>query len=210
MWVLLRSQAGERAGLEVAEEERLFLLLEENGGWRRGLCCISETISVQLTRPETGGTRSGKPSPSSWSRRGIAPWRLLLFTVSHARQCRQAEAQILVYSCCSFSPPALGEKGFCAQEECECYSLDFGPFSVHFSSVARRVHLFATPWTAARQASLPITNSRSLLKLTCIESLMPSNHFILCPPLLLLPSVFPSIRVFSNESVLHIKWLRVL
>ena len=60
-----------------------------------------------------------------------------------------------------------------------------------------------TPWTAARQASLSITNSWSLLKLTSIESLMPSNHLILCHPLLLPPSIFPSIRVFSNESTLH-------
>ena len=59
---------------------------------------------------------------------------------------------------------------------------------------------------AARQASLSITNSRSLLKLVSIESVMPSNHFILCHPILLLPSIFPSIRVFSNESVLHIRW----
>ena len=64
----------------------------------------------------------------------------------------------------------------------------------------------ATPWTAAHQASLSITNSWSLLKLMSIESVMPSNHLILCRPLLLLPSVFPSIRVFSNESVLHIRW----
>ena len=64
----------------------------------------------------------------------------------------------------------------------------------------------ATPWTAARQASLSITNSRSLLKLMSIESVMPSNHLILCRPLLLLPSIFPSIRVFSNESILCIKW----
>ena len=63
-----------------------------------------------------------------------------------------------------------------------------------------------TPWTAARQASLSITNSRSLLKLMSIESLMPSNHLILCHPLLLLPSIFPSIRVFSNESILCIRW----
>ena len=69
-----------------------------------------------------------------------------------------------------------------------------------------RVRLFATPWTAAPQASLSITISRSLLKLMSIESVMPSNHLILCHPLLLLPSVFPSIRVFSNESVLHIRW----
>ena len=63
-----------------------------------------------------------------------------------------------------------------------------------------------TPWTAACQASLSITNSRSLLKFMSIETVMPSNHLILCHPLLLLPSVFPSIRVFSNESVLRIKW----
>ena len=69
-----------------------------------------------------------------------------------------------------------------------------------------RVQLFGTPWTAAQQASLSITNSRSLLKLMSIESGMPSNHLILCHPLLLLPSIFPSIRVFSNESVLHIRW----
>ena len=63
-----------------------------------------------------------------------------------------------------------------------------------------------TPWTAARQASLSITNSQSLLKLTSIELVMPSKHLILCRPLLLLPSIFPSIRVFYNESDLHIKW----
>ena len=63
----------------------------------------------------------------------------------------------------------------------------------------------AAPWTAARQASLSITNSQSLLKLLSIESVMPSNHLILCHPLLLSPSIFPSIRVFSNESVIHIR-----
>ena len=68
-----------------------------------------------------------------------------------------------------------------------------------------RVWLFVTPWSAARQASLSITNSRSLPKLMSIESVMPSNHLILCHPLLL-PSIFPSIRVFSNESVLRIRW----
>ena len=67
------------------------------------------------------------------------------------------------------------------------------------------VHLFATPWTA-HQASLSITNSRSLLKLISIKSVMPSNHLILCHPLPLLPSIFPSIGVFSNESVLCIRW----
>ena len=68
------------------------------------------------------------------------------------------------------------------------------------------VWLFETPWTAACQASLCITNSWSLLKLVSIELVMPSNHLILCRPLLLLPSIFPSIRVFSNESALHIRW----
>ena len=68
------------------------------------------------------------------------------------------------------------------------------------------VQFFATPWTAACQASLSITNSQSLLKFMSIESVMPSNHLILCCPLLLLPSTFPSIRVFFNESVLHIRW----
>ena len=77
-----------------------------------------------------------------------------------------------------------------------------------FSSVQSLSHvrLFATPWTAACQASLSITNSRSSLRLTSIESVMPSSHLILCRPLLLLPSIFPSIRVFSNESVLRIWW----
>ena len=68
------------------------------------------------------------------------------------------------------------------------------------------VRLFATPWTAACQASLSIKNSWSLLKLMTIESVMPSNHLILCRPLLLLLSIFPSIRVFSNESALRIRW----
>ena len=80
--------------------------------------------------------------------------------------------------------------------------------SVQFSSFQSLscVWLFATPWTAARQASLSITSSQNLLKLTSIESVMPSSHLILCRPLLLLPPVFPSISVFSNESVLRIRW----
>ena len=76
--------------------------------------------------------------------------------------------------------------------------------SVQFS----HVRLFVTPWTAARQASLSITNSRSLLKLMFIELVMPFNHLILCCPLFLLPSIFSNIRVFSSESVLHIRWLK--
>ena len=80
--------------------------------------------------------------------------------------------------------------------------------SVQFSSVKliSRLRLSVTPWTATYQASLSITNSRSLIKLMSIELVMPSNHLILCCPLLLLPSIFPSTRVFSNESVLQIRW----
>ena len=80
--------------------------------------------------------------------------------------------------------------------------------SVQFSSVQSlsRVRLFVTPWIAAHQASLSITKSRSSLRLMSIESVMPSNHLILCCPLLLVPSIFPSIRFFSSESALHIRW----
>ena len=78
--------------------------------------------------------------------------------------------------------------------------------SVQFSLVGRYVQLFATPWTTACQASLSITNSQSSPEPMSIESVMPSNHLILCHPLLLLPSVFPNISVFSNESALHIRW----
>ena len=85
------------------------------------------------------------------------------------------------------------------------WSISLAYFSLVIQLLSR-VQLFMTPWTAARQASLAITNSRSLLKLMSIVSVMPSNQLILCRPLLLLPSVFPSIRVFSNESVLCIRW----
>ena len=80
--------------------------------------------------------------------------------------------------------------------------------SIQFGSAQSLSHvrLFMTPWTAACQASLSIANSWSLLKLMSIKSVVPSNHLLLCHPLLLLPSIFPSIRVFSNESVLPIRW----
>ena len=86
--------------------------------------------------------------------------------------------------------------------------VSYSKASVQFSSVQllSLVRLFATPGTTARQASLSITNSRSLPKLMSIESVMPSSHLILCRPLLLLTPIFPSIRVFSNESALHIRW----
>ena len=82
------------------------------------------------------------------------------------------------------------------------------PILIEFSSVhlLSRVRLFATPWTAACQASLSIANSQSQPKLMSIESVMLSNHLIICRPLFLPPSIFPSIRVFSNDSALHIRW----
>ena len=102
----------------------------------------------------------------------------------------------------------LGFQGVCyAEKMAQINSPIGGKCGCVISSVQslRRVWLFVTPWPAAHQASLSITNSRSLLKFMSIKSVMPSNHLILCHPLLL-PSIFPSIRVFSSESVLHIKW----
>ena len=83
--------------------------------------------------------------------------------------------------------------------------LSLSPLLFQFHSVAQLCSV-VTPWTAACQAFLSITNFWTLLKLRSIESVMPSNHLILCRPLLLLPSIFPSLRVFSNDSVLHIRW----
>ena len=97
-------------------------------------------------------------------------------------------------------PVSFLGRSFKTQHHCPFLVLCFS--SVQLLSCVR---VFATPWTAARQAPLSITSSQSLLKLMSIQSVMPSNHLILCRPLLLLPSIFPSIRVFSNESVLHIR-----
>ena len=110
---------------------------------------------------------------------------------------------------------AFGTQAFLAPSTMLCFAtLGCKPWffkscmCAQFSSVQSLscVRLFATPWTVAHQASLSITNSRSLLRPMSIESVMPSNHLILCCPLLLLPSIFPSIRVFSKESALHIRW----
>ena len=108
----------------------------------------------------------------------------------------------------AFTHFALSPFPFPSGNYCSVLSSVWFQFSsVQFSSVQfSRVRLFVTPWTAARQASPSVTNSWSLLRLMCMESVMLSNHPILCLPLLLLPSVFPNIRVFSNESVLRIRW----
>ena len=87
-----------------------------------------------------------------------------------------------------------------------CYQLKQIVINISFFQLLSYVQLFVIPWTAASQPSLSFTIFSSLLKLMSIESVMPSNHLILCHPLLLMPSIFPSIRVFSNESALHIRW----
>ena len=92
--------------------------------------------------------------------------------------------------------------------EKSCQIMTKSDFPISSVQSLSRVQLFATPWTAACQGSQSITNSWSLLKLISIESVMPSNHFILCHPLFLLPSIFLSIRVFPKESVLHIRWTK--
>ena len=93
-------------------------------------------------------------------------------------------------------------------ESCFCFCFLFNYVLFQFSSVQSlsRFQRFVTPWIATRQASLSITSSQSLLTFMSIMLLMPSSHLILCRPLLLLPSIFPSVRVFSNESVLLIRW----
>ena len=104
--------------------------------------------------------------------------------------------------------PKASQRKFPSEGDVLCHDYGGGSWLYQFSSVQSLCHvwLFATPWTAACQASRSITNSRSPTKPMSIESVMPSNHLILCCPFLLPPSVFPSIRVFSNESALRIRW----
>ena len=115
----------------------------------------------------------------------------------------------------SLCPCSLGNGSFILRFQLWVtqYPLFFFSFLQKYFSFVQslsRVRLFVTPWTAAHQASLSITNSQSLLKLTSIKLVMPSNHLILCCPLFPLPSIFPSIRVFCNESVLHGRWPKLL
>ena len=105
-----------------------------------------------------------------------------------------------------FCEATIFQLSFPSLMACLSFSYWFVHLCVSSVQLFSRVQLFVTPWTAAHQASMSITNSQSLLKFTCIESVMPSNQLILCHPLLLPPSIFPSIRVFSNESALRIRW----
>ena len=145
--------------------------------------------------------------------------------VSWYKRATSWDEELLALRCCKLNKPHMKQRGSLSNVKCRCplgifknpqmcprktYYLDLYPTKgiSSFSSVQSLSHvrLFVTPWITARQASLSITNSWSLLKLMSIQSVMPSNHLILCCPLLLLPSIFPSIRVFSSESVLHIRW----
>ena len=112
------------------------------------------------------------------------------------------------YGKCYFLPlaPPLGHKSDQHLEGILWPSLSHGTRPIRSVQSLSHIQLFATPWTAPSQASLSITNSQSLLKLMFIKLVMPSNHLILCHPLLLLLSILPSIRVFSSELALHIKW----
>ena len=140
--------------------------------------------------------QGSNPWPLEWKRslNHWSTWEVLVFYFKNA-VFQQYEVVFSLCTCVNFFL---------------CLCRIHGPINASFvfSSVQclSRVRLFVTPWTAARQASLSIANSGSLLKLMSIEWVMPSNYLILCHPLFLLPSIFPSIRVFSNESVLCIKW----
>ena len=104
------------------------------------------------------------------------------------------------------SLPGFSICGIFQARELEWVTIAFSHQCLSSVQLLSHVRLFATPWNAARQASLSITISQSSLKLTSTESLMPSSHLILCRPLLLLPPIPPSIRIFSNKSTLHIRW----
>ena len=145
---------------------------------------------------------------SLWFYNIFQVWNCLFFVVCARCLC----------SCCFFCPKwLLGISNCLFLPICQGHLMGtlfvkffctFLPIGMELSSVQSHSHirLFVTPWTAAHQVSLSLTNSRNLLRLISIESVMPSNHLILCHPLFVPPSIFPSIRVFSNESLLRIRW----
>ena len=132
--------------------------------------------------------------------------------------CEELPFSLFIFQCLQQSISISHKESFCHLLAGKTFAFKLWPCLLKwyyytcnshiFSSVQslNRVQFFVTPWTVGRQASLSITSSRSLFKLISIESVMPSDHLILCCSLLLPPSIFPSIRVFSKESVLHIKW----
>ena len=150
-------------------------------------------------QPRSAGSKLH--SPSHFNKLPVLEWSQIAFSgvedaLRNDLECRQIRCR---QRCCLL--PVLWQSKL--EKATDGFSLE-----VQFSSVQSlsRVQLFATPWTAAHQASLSITNSWSLPKLMSIESMIPSSHLILCPPLLLPPSTFTSIRVFSDESAVRIWW----
>ena len=173
----------------------------------RSLTCSQPQLSMVATLRPVSITPFPEPELSEWKPTFM---QLMLSPPCPAccpGQCCQSPGNFYCEDRTSFSDwTSLSKHKAALTHKHLLYPLGPGggvPSSVQSLS---RVWLFVTPWTAALQASLSITNSQSLLKFMSIESVMPSNHIILCCPLLLLPSIFRSIRVFSNESALHIRW----
>ena len=192
---------------------------ESPGDWQH----LTQWSSLHPRGPLSKGKVQQSSLGNPWGSRGVSQIQMLVVSSPWGFVC---DSRLTVPSLTTTSPLRVGVRGegwaFAPQfvlsapalrrQAVVCQGLVLDPCGekslvYQFSSVQSlcRVRLFATPWTAALQASLSITNFWSLPKLMPIESLMPSNHLILCHSLLL-PSIFPSIRVFSNESVIHIRW----
>ena len=157
--------------------------------------------------------------PSHWmwsSLTRICPWLPPCFSgwgspkknLTFLRKLKQTRKELMAGDCQLFTVLTPEQRLGVLTDTSACLPLELYNFLVQFSSVQSLSHvrLFVTPWITARQASLSIINSQSSLRLTSIESVMPSSHLILCHPLLLLPLIPLSIRVFSNESTLHMRW----
>ena len=167
----------------------------------------SHQMCLTLCDPIDGGPPGSHPWDSPGKHTGAGCHFLF--------QCMKVQSESEVAQSCptlrdpmDCSLPGSSVHGISQARELEWVAIAFSESNAHFSSVQSlsRVRPFATPWIAARQASLSITNSRSSPRFTSIELVMPSSHLILCCPLLLLPPIPPSIRVFSNESTLCMRW----
>ena len=158
----------------------------------------------------TTGTRGVWAFCGCWQSPTRGHWAKVKVPVGHLSRGSRGESISLLFPASRECLHSLGHGPFPPSSNLEPYFSDSSVVTslsiVIVVQLLSRVQLFVTPWTAARLASLSITNSWSLLQLMSIESVVPSNHLILCHPLLLLPLIFPSIRVFSNKSAFHIRW----
>ena len=169
--------------------------------------CLTPKVHQEPAVPQTLG-HFQKPSHATWATARLhtetcclSGWRSLPKMRVNCQHGTERPSNV-------FQQPVLPTQTTKTGHIPNCAICNVKTLVLWFSSVQSLscVRLFATPWTAVCQASLSITNSQSLLKFMSIESVMPSNHLMLCRPLLFLPSIIPSIRVFSNQSVLHIRW----